>query len=164
MFLFPILFAVLASCTKGALPVKRSNSGAEVVNSSVNKTLLVNLVNTAREKGCQCGDTYFPPAPPVAWNDLLEKAAAAHSKDMLVNKYFSHTGPDGANAGIRLERVGYPWKTYGENIASGYASEQTVVEDWLKSPSHCKNIMNKSYREMGVARAGNIWTQKFGTR
>ncbi|GAA4755336.1 CAP domain-containing protein [Flavisolibacter ginsenosidimutans] len=132
--------------------------------AGVNKTLLLQLVNDVRKKGCKCGDTWYPSAPPVAWNELLEKAALNHSTDMNRNGFFSHTSPTNGKAGPRLEAIGYNWRTYGENIAMGYESEKEVVAGWLTSPGHCKNIMNPSYKEMGVAKVGNLWTQDFGTR
>lgn len=132
--------------------------------TSVNKTLMLRLVNSVREKGCRCGDTYYPPVPPVVWDDRLEEAAQNHSNDMFQKNYFSHVEADGSNGGVRLQRAGYDWKAYGENVGMGYKTEREVVEGWLKSPGHCKNIMNKLYKEMGVARAGNYWTQDFGSR
>lgn len=132
--------------------------------TAINKTLLLELVNKARKKGCQCGDTYYYPAPALAWNAQLEQAAFDHSNDMFEKKYFSHTAPNGSKAGDRIEKAGYHWMMYGENIGMGYRNEKEVVDGWLKSPGHCKNIMNKNYREMGVARAGNYWTQTFGSK
>ena len=130
----------------------------------VNKITLLKLVNAARKKGCQCGDTYYNPAPALTWNEQLEAAARLHSADMYSKKYFSHTSPDGKKAGDRIEKAGYHWMMYGENIGMGYKNEKEVVEGWLKSPGHCKNIMNKDYKEMGVAKVGNYWTQTFGAR
>ena len=71
---------------------------------------------------------------------------------------------DGSNGGVRIERAGYDWATFGENIAMGYRTEKDVVADWLQSPGHCKNIMNRNFKEMGVARVGNYWTQEFGAK
>ncbi|MGN6399102.1 MAG: CAP domain-containing protein [Flavisolibacter sp.] len=141
------------------------NVGSSTAASeSLDKIGILKLVNAARKKGCQCGDTYYYPAPALTWNEQLEQAAFAHSKDMFSKKYFSHTAPDGSRAGDRIEKAGYHWLMYGENIGLGYKNEKEVVEGWLKSPGHCKNIMNKDYKEMGVARAGNYWTQEFGTK
>ena len=126
--------------------------------------MLLQLVNDARKKGCQCGDTYYTPAPPLVWNDLLEKAASNHARDMYKNNFFNHSGKDGSNAALRLERVGYNWRAYGENIGMGYKDEKEVVEGWLNSPGHCKNIMDKKFKEMAVARSGSYWTQTFGAR
>ena len=100
----------------------------------------------------------------VTWNDKLAKAAYDHSVDMKLNDYFSHTGLNGSNPGQRITAAGYIWKTYGENIANGYASEQAVMNGWLGSEGHCKNIMNGSFKEMGAGREGNYWTQIFGAR
>jgi uncharacterized protein YkwD len=121
-------------------------------------------VNEVRQRGCQCGDTYYYPTTPVQWNSKLELAAYNHSRDMYQNNYFSHTGLDGSNPGARIDRAGYHWMAYGENIATGYTTEHQVVDAWIKSPGHCQNIMNKAYTEMGVARVGNYWTQEFGAR
>ena len=163
MFLLPILFAILSSCTKGEI-VNNSQNENSTVQSTVNKTVLMELVNNVRKTGCQCGDTYYPAAPVITWNTLLENASYTHSNDMFQNKYFSHISPDGANAGVRMERAGYKWTSYGENIASGHKNETEVVKGWLASPGHCKNIMSKNYKEIGVARSGNIWVMDFGAR
>lgn len=133
-----------------------------MANRPVDKNLILQLVNSTRKSGCQCGDTWYPSAPPLAWNDLLEKAALVHSADMYANNYFNHQAADGSKAGDRIEAVGYRWKSYGENIAMGYRTEKEVVAGWLKSPGHCKNIMGKGYKEMGVAQVGGYWTQNFG--
>lgn len=130
----------------------------------LDKIGILKLVNEARKKGCQCGTTYYEPAPPLTWNEALEQAALEHSHDMFVNKYFSHTAPDGSRAGDRIAKAGYHWTMYGENIGLGFRNEKEVVEGWLKSPGHCKNIMNRDYKEMGVARVGNYWTQNFGRK
>jgi len=161
------LLFLLSSCalenSVSTYPVNNHPTKTEQL-TSVNKTLMLQLVNSVRQNGCKCGDTYYPPAPPLVWDDRLEDAAQSHSNDMLQNNYFSHIETDGSNGGVRIQRAGYNWMAYGENIGMGYKTEREVVEGWLKSPGHCKNIMNKLYKEMGVARAGNYWTQDFGSR
>jgi uncharacterized protein YkwD len=160
MFFLPFLFAVITSCTKQAISIPNNDP----VPSTVNKAVLLQLVNDVRKKGCNCGETWYAPAPAISWSDQLEKAAYMHSNDMYQKKYFSHTGSDGSNIGQRISAVGYPWKFYGENIAEGYPTEKEVITGWLSSPGHCANIMNKNYKEMGVAKAGDYWTQDFGSR
>jgi uncharacterized protein YkwD len=61
---------------------------------------------------------------------------------MYNNDYFSHIAPNGTPGGVRIEAAGYKWTAYGENIGMGYTSEKQVVDGWIKSPEHCKNIMN----------------------
>lgn len=132
--------------------------------TAVNKTRVLRLVNELRSKGAKCGDTYYHPAPAMSWNDQLEQAAQAHSNDMAARKYFNHFSPEGENAGERIDRAGYRWKSFGENIGLGYRTEEEVIEGWRKSPSHCKNMMNPQYTEMAVARNGEYWTQNLGSK
>jgi uncharacterized protein YkwD len=144
-------------------PVKPVVTNA-IPYEKVNKELLLQLVNIARSKGVKCGDKWHPPVPPLTWNQLLEKAAVDHSKDMFNKNYFSHIAGDGSTANSRIEKAGYIWMAYGENIGYGYRSEKEVVAAWLTSPGHCANIMSKNFKEMGVGRAGNYWTQDFGSK
>lgn len=137
---------------------------ASIPYEKVNKELLLQLVNVARSKGAKCGSKWYPPAPPLSWNPQLEKAAVGHSSDMYSKNYFSHIAGDGSTANTRIERTGYHWMTYGENIGYGYQSEKEVVAAWLTSPGHCANIMNKDFKEMGVGRAGDYWTQDFAAK
>jgi uncharacterized protein YkwD len=157
-FLLPI-FLTINSPASGKEPVPPGKG-----LTPINKPLLLQLVNEVRRKGCRCGDTFYPASPALTWNSKLEQAAIVHSNDMYANNYFSHADQDGMKAGDRLDDAGYRWRTYGENIAFGYRSERDVVKGWILSPGHCKNIMNKAFKEMAVSRVGDYWTQVFGTK
>lgn len=122
---------------------------------------LLNAVNELRAAGCRCGNQNMPPVDPVDWNTQIAAAALEHSEDMERNQHFDHTGTDGSEAGDRLTRNGYQWQTYGENIALGYPSANTVFQGWKDSAGHCKNMMNANFKEMGAARVGDYWTQDF---
>lgn len=155
----------LLASSIGEAQIIRPNKKADAsVHATVNKKVLLQMVNNVRSKGCKCGTTYYAPAAPVEWNEQLEKAAVQHSTDMFKRNYFSHIGSDGTNGGMRIDQTGYKWVAYGENIASGYTSEKEAIESWILSPLHCKNMMDKAYKEMGVGRAGNYWTQDFASR
>ena len=159
MLFLPLFLAIITSFTRDSIP----SAETLVPPPGVNKTVLLQLVNDARKKGCRCDGTWYPPVAPLSWNNQLERAAYGHSSDMFRNKYFSHTGSDGSGTGERMTKAGYNWRFYGENIAQGYSSEKEVVAGWLSSPGHCANIMSKNYREMAVARVGDYWTQDFGS-
>ena len=129
---------------------------------------LLDRVNEARSQPRQCGDQDFDAAEPLSWNCKLEEAARAHSEDMAEQEYFSHTGPEGAQAGERVSERGYNWSAVGENIARGQKSVDDVVNGWLSSPGHCANIMKAEFTEMGAARVeapgsqySPYWTQVF---
>ncbi|MGW7441471.1 CAP domain-containing protein [Streptomyces sp. NPDC054849] len=103
--------------------------------------------------------------PAVTLNAKLTKAAQDHSADMASHSNMSHTGSDGSDPGQRITRAGYTWSTYGENVAYGYSTPEKVMEGWMNSPGHRQNILNCSFKEIGIglAQPNNYWTQAFGT-
>ena len=92
----------------------------------------------------------------------LTAAAQLHSEDMAANSYFSHTSRDGRSFADRIRDQGYP-SPAAENIARGQRSASAVMQAWLNSAGHRRNILNCSLRAIGVGVApGNVWTQDFG--
>jgi len=168
--ILPVILLVstlVFSCKKTDVVVDNSdanNNNNNVTVYNVNKATLLQLVNDIRMKGCNCGSTVMPAVSAVIWNDQLAKAAYDHSVEMNTQDYFSHTGLDGSGPGQRITAAGYNWTSYGENIAEGYSTEQIVMNAWLGSEGHCKNIMNGLFKDMGVGRDGNYWTQDFGSK
>ncbi|MFI9804543.1 CAP domain-containing protein [Streptomyces sp. NPDC052301] len=117
---------------------------------------IVQLVNAERAKvGC----------PALTVNAKLTEAAQAHSADMAAHQNMSHTGSDGSSPGDRITGAGYAWSSYGENVAYGYATPDAVMAGWMSSPGHRANILNCSFKEIGVglAQPNSYWTQDFGT-
>jgi uncharacterized protein YkwD len=99
--------------------------------------------------------------PALGFDDKLTLAARAHSQDMADKGFFSHTGSNGSNPGDRISATGYDWSTYGENIAAGYTTPESVVRGWMESPGHRANILNRDVRELGVghvAKSGSEFT------
>ncbi len=132
-----------------------------------NQQAMLNLHNQARSSGQQCGVISMPPVPTLRWNCTIAITASSHSDEMQQNGNLSHTGSNGSSAGDRLLNSGYRWSRWGENIASGRTSAAGTMAQWLGSASHCVNLMNANFREMGVAQdsiAGNYWTAVFATR
>ncbi|MFF4547095.1 sigma-70 family RNA polymerase sigma factor [Streptomyces sp. NPDC001406] len=120
---------------------------------------VVALVNKERANA-GCG--------PLTENAQLEKAAQAHSDDMAARNFFDHTNPDGVDPGQRITAAGYRWSTYGENIAQGQQTPESVMDSWMNSPGHRANILNCSFKEIGVGvhkgSGGPWWTQDFGAK
>ncbi|WP_327308492.1 CAP domain-containing protein [Streptomyces sp. NBC_01298] len=113
------------------------------------------LVNTERAAvGC----------PALTVNAKLTKAAQDHSEDMAAHSNMSHTGSDGSDPGQRITRAGYQWSTYAENVAYGYDTAAKVMEGWMNSPGHKRNILDCGVKEIGIglAQPGQYWTQDFG--
>jgi len=119
----------------------------------------LSLINAARATARSCGDTLFEAAPPVTWNSKLAAAAQIHSNDMAQFNFFSHTGSDGASVSQRVDNQQYTWRTVGENIAAGQPTTEIVIDAWLDSPGHCKNIMNPNFEETAVVCVENTGSQ-----
>jgi uncharacterized protein YkwD len=129
------------------------------------------LVNKARAQPRKCGSKSFAAAPSVQLSALLNRAALVQAQDMAQHNFFEHEGSDGSTVADRATRVGYQWRSIGENIAAGPTTAQAVVQGWLDSPGHCANLMDPAYAEMGIAYATNpktqawiYWSQVFGKR
>ena len=109
-------------------------------------------VNSYRAAGASCGaQGSFPAVPALAWNDALTQASLVHSDDMVALNFFSHTGTNGSSAGQRATAAGYVWSTWGENIAAGQPTVDSVMAAWLASPGHCANLMTAGFRDIGLA-------------
>lgn len=148
-----VLVLLLASCSKD------KEQAPDYEATPVDRQKLLDLVNEVRTSGCNCGTVYFPPVDSVVWNQLLEQAAINHSGDLFLHDTLMHLGSNGSTPRMRMEAVGYVPTYWGENIASGYQTEVNAMAAWLKSEGHCKSIMKGAYKEMGVGRVGNFWTQ-----
>lgn len=109
------------------------------------------LVNAARAKGAVCGSVTMKPSRPLSWNGSLELASKIHSEDMVLNDYFSHDSPRTGSLRERIHGTGYQYEEAGENLAGGQTSVAKAVNDWLKSPSHCANMLNPNFLEIGAA-------------
>ena len=146
-------------------------SGTGTCNLADFATSVLARVNQYRAAGANCGSGgNYAAAPALAWNLPLTQAADAHSRDMVANYFFSHTGANGSNAGERISAAGYNWNSYGENIAAGQSSINQVVDGLMASAGHCVNIMTAAFADIGVACvAGNAsttystyWTMELG--
>ncbi|MFE7038221.1 CAP domain-containing protein [Streptomyces atratus] len=157
--------AVVALAVVGTLGVAETAEAADMPAASAASAAfgahakeaarLLKLVNSARsEVGCS----------PLTLNAKLTKAARKHSADMASHRNMSHTGSDGSDPGDRITHAGYDRSAYGENVAYGYTTPESVMAGWMNSPGHKRNILDCSFKEIGVglAQPGNYWTQDFG--
>ena len=102
---------------------------------------------------------------PLQVSPVLEAVAEAHGRDMAAKGFFSHSGSDGSSVGKRAKRQGYKFCLIAENIAKGQRSPEAVMQSWITSKGHRKNMLQRKAREIGVIRqAGNIWVMVLGTR
>ena len=112
---------------------------------------VVNYINHYRSQPQTCGDQSYPAASPLQWNEILYQAANSHSTDMAKRDFFAHEGSDGSSPSDRTAKSGYDWKTVAENISAGTDSPEQTIDQWIASPGHCHNIMNRAHSEIGMA-------------
>lgn len=131
-------------------------------------TTVLTLINELRTQQQTCGSESYGPVNELTWNPLLTSAAQVHSDNMANYDFFNHTGLDESTVATRVTAQGYTWSYVAENIAAGQTTAQSVVDAWMSSDGHCKNIMNENLTEMGLACSENndvtytyYWTQVF---
>ncbi|GGD04760.1 hypothetical protein GCM10007216_39250 [Thalassobacillus devorans] len=100
---------------------------------------------------------------PLEADAELSKVARDKSQDMATNGYFSHNSPTHGSPFDMMKAYGIDYRTAGENIAKGQRSPEEVVNGWMNSEGHRKNIMNPNFTHIGVGHVenGNVWTQMF---
>lgn len=93
----------------------------------------------------------------------LSRVARYKSQDMLDNKYFSHTSPVYGSPFTMIKNFGLSYRSAAENIAKGQSTPKAVVNAWMNSSGHRANILNASYKKIGVGyvKNGHYWTQMF---
>jgi uncharacterized protein YkwD len=87
--------------------------------------------------------------PALVMDENLVRSARQHAIWMASNRTLQHTR-----------------QMVAENIAMGYHSSHAAVQGWMNSSGHRANILNGSYRRIGVAayqaHDGSIyWCQQF---
>jgi serralysin len=100
-------------------------------------------------------------AQALVFDDDLNAAAEDHSRWMIATDTFSHTGAGASTAGQRMTSAGYVFSgtwTWGENIAwattrspGGLQDEVELLHaNLMNSPGHRANLLNDSFREIGL--------------
>jgi uncharacterized protein YkwD len=127
------------------------------------------MVNAERRKHLK--NTGRPPSVlDLRRNALLDRAAQGHADDMLARSFYGHDDPEGKDAWHRARAAGYRGWIVGENIAQGQSSVDEVMQGWMHSPDHRRNILNLEYTEAGFGLAVGknaqgyqvLWVQVFG--
>jgi len=132
-----------------------SNNGSGTTdNGSVSEFAkqVADLVNQERAKAG---------LSPLTLDTELSNVALAKAKDMYTNNYFDHTSPTYGSPFQMMEKYGISYRSAGENIAKGQRTPQEVMNAWMNSEGHRKNIMDPSFKKIGVAFHEYYWVQMF---
>jgi uncharacterized protein YkwD len=106
--------------------------------------------------------------PPLRPSAALQRSAQAWTREMVRGQFFS----SGTDLAQRITAAGYDWRMAGENIAAGFATARAVVDGWMGSTGHCRNILDPQYANVGTGELPSrllglrpaVWTQDFGLR
>jgi uncharacterized protein YkwD len=109
----------------------------------------------------------------------LSHAATKYARLMVTKHFFDHVSPAGSTMASRIERTTYLHHTrawsLGENLAWGADTASTplqIVNAWMHSPPHRRNILDPSFKEIGIGVAlgaptggnGATYVNEFGRR
>lgn len=134
---------------------------AELADGAAVRQAMLARVNAERAK---------EGVPPLVSDPRLDLAAQKHAEDMLARIYYSHESPEGTMPRQRVQATGFVGDAVGENIAAGHFSVDTVMNAWLHSSGHRRNILEPRFSHFGVGLAVGgyehryqvIWVQSFG--
>ncbi|MCL2115449.1 MAG: CAP domain-containing protein, partial [Methanobrevibacter sp.] len=122
----------------------------EEVNAA-SKTYEYQVLDFVNEERIKAGVT------PLKMDKDLYDAAQVRIKELPIN--FSHTRPDGTSCFSASPKIN------AENIAYGSPSPRSVVDTWMNSKGHRENMLNPSFKSIGVGylkSTYSYWIQLFG--
>jgi len=129
----------LLACLPAALATLALVLPATAAAASTSETSLLHEMNRVRaEHGLA----------PLRFDSHLQRAARAHSREMIATDTFSH----GA-FGSRMLLFAVTGSVAGENLAWGTGSRgrpRGIVAAWLASPEHRANLLRPSFVRVGV--------------
>lgn len=129
----------------------------EQISSNEQAQAVLSLVNDERSKRG---------IAPLTLDDELNSVAAAKARDMAEHNYFSHDSPTYGSPFEMMKSFGVDYRSAAENIAAGQRTPSAVMESWMNSSGHRANILNPSYKKLGVGFCnggsyGTYWVQEF---
>jgi uncharacterized protein YkwD len=151
MFLRTVSFLLIFGWLMLGMPSREAIGGppesitAARTTAAISREILFFVNEFRRSKGL----------PALQANSYISSVALGHSRDMLTGK--SPFGHDGFRQ--RIDRIGSrlgKLHVAAENVASGPMGAREVVDGWLHSPGHRRNIMGDfQLTGIGVAEAAN---------
>ncbi|GGK55985.1 MULTISPECIES: CAP domain-containing protein [Flavobacteriaceae] len=143
-FSFVIVLSLLCSCSPADDDINLFES-SKIEETSINveysdiETEILNLVNKYRETNN---------LSTLKVLNIISKEADTHTSYMITKGEVSH-----ANFNLRAQNLikNAGAKFISENVAYGYSSAQAVVNGWINSLEHKKNIENPDFTHFGIS-------------
>ena len=134
-----------------ALPSPSYSAEDQAIFTSTDPVIqeFVQLVNAKRRSvGC----------PELKWDSKVAAIALGHSADMVSRHFFSHTNPDEKGPSERLLESRLGFSIAAENLVREAKTAREAFNAWLRSPKHCKNMLDNRFTRHGVGRVEDRWT------
>ena len=140
-------------------PKARTTTARPPSGLAAQESEVIRLVNVERRRA-GCGS--------LALNTRLRTAIRLHVAELgrHGNLYISHVSDDGRTFVDRAKAQGYD-DPGGENVARGQRNAADVMDSWMNSAGHRANILNCSFKAIGVGVTRGVdgtlvWGQLFG--
>jgi uncharacterized protein YkwD len=82
---------------------------------------------------------------------MLVSVAEVQCRLMIANGRIGHSFGRGTTLGERVRKAGGRPRLLAENVARGQIGIAAVMDGWMKSPGHRRNMMHPGMREFGIA-------------
>jgi uncharacterized protein YkwD len=113
-----------------------------VDSNEIDEATVLALMNQYRaEQGLQ----------PLRIEPRLAQAAQDRVKHMEDLGYWSHSAPDGMSPFVWLVARDYAYSSAAENLAAGFETAHVLVDSWMESPGHRRNILTPEFADVGIA-------------
>jgi uncharacterized protein YkwD len=138
LFLIFFVISVFISCEKEEATIPSTQEKEKTAGQSDFENEILNLVNSHRSSIGK---------DPLVVNQYIQEKALEHTNYMISINDLNHDNFS--------ERANSIWENVGsgaiaENVAYGYSSASAVVEGWLNSAGHKKNIEG-NYNLTGIS-------------
>lgn len=142
-----------------AVPNTQTGNAGGTANAGTESSVL-SLVNAERSKAG---------LSPLTLNKQLSDVCRTKAQDMRDNNYFDHISPTYGSPSDMIKKFNIPFGAVGENIAAGQQTPAEVMQGWMNSEGHRRNILDPAYTEMGIGNVqggemGVYWAQLFINR
>lgn len=120
--------------------------------TSINSAQLLNLLNEKRQK---------KNLKTLKENKMLDYVAYLRAKTIFDTQEYTHEATrSGLTYSTVANKLGYFYKSVGENLAIGYANEEQIITDWEKSKKHADIMFSSKYAEAGTyTLEGNFYSK-----
>lgn len=98
----------------------------------------------------------------LAYDTKLEQAIQGHCQHMAQHSFFDHGAPESSVSKFTDRAQACGASAFGENIAYNQRTAAQVTTGWKNSSGHNMNMLNTSYKRVGIGLSQWRWGQIFG--